>query len=240
MDSDSDTDEPKPQKTLSSKLNRSTINKRRRILSSDEDEPKKTPEKKGTTNNSKPKETPEKKQKLKPVDVFATLGSSPVQRVAKQKKAKLTEKDLFNDSVADDLVLMDLDETVLDNSSNKKQELAGVKSSPKKNHKPIEINSSDKYENNHARPSSAEKHRKTESKTTNQKTNKYIEVKEEIIKSPPKQRNGKEFKEPKSEVKEDSKDLNKSIKTPDRSKPSSSKKEKKPKETEENLDYSCN
>lgn len=111
LDSDSDDEEPRKANTgsLGSKLSKNTAGKKRRIVSSDEDEPDSS--RKATINGSK--STTTAKKDLKPVDALGAFGGSPIKRVEKQKKAKATEKDIFNDSVADDLELMDVDESLL-------------------------------------------------------------------------------------------------------------------------------
>lgn len=240
LDSDSDDDVRKAPKSLSSKLDKPKATKKRRIVSSDEDETKQSPQKKPTMNGGRSKQTPEKKKEYKPVDVFGALGNGAIKREQKQKKAKATEKDLFNDSIADDILLMDVDETVLDVSVNQQSSKDNGPSPGKMNGKPVKDHSSAKYDNSKPKSNSTRKERKQESPSTPQKANTDAKVKEEKATPSSQKKDDKAFKEPKREKKDD---LNKSTKasgTPDRSKAGSSKKEKKPKDTEENLDYSCN
>lgn len=211
-------------------MDKSTSSKKRRIVSSDEDEPNKSPRKKAAANTSKSAKTPEKKE-MKTVDVFGALGSGPIKREVKQKKSKPTEKDMFNDSVADDLVLMDVDESFLDTKSTRKYSSKCEATARRKNIiiPPMSV--------------STEKELETKTSSSPNKATKEAKVKEE--KSSPK-KNDKSFKEPKSvatpknsTVKKEKDQLNTSAKTPEQSKPSSTKKGKTPKMEEDNLDSSC-
>lgn len=232
--------------------------KKRRIVSSDEDEPKASPQKK--TNGTKaPAKTPDKKE-LKSVDVFGALGSGPVKRVERQKKAKASEKDLFNDSIADDLVLMDVEDSVLDgqksqespntNNNNLAKEGTTVKEkgSPTKE----KDAKSSKAGVTKAKPESPQK---IEQKIKHESRSPHKSSSNGDKPSGSSRSSQKEFKEPKIEKKlpddghkSNGKERDKSTEssgTPSQSKvsgsrPSSSKKEKKEPAAEENLDYSCN
>lgn len=215
LDSDSDDEERKSTvKSLGSKLGKSAAGKKRRIVSSDEDEPSASPQKK--TNGTKSSST---KKVLKPVDIAGALGGSPIKRVEKTKKAKATEKDVFNDSVADDLELMDVDESLLDTH----------KVSPRNNNV---------HKEKSKKEASVKKEKESPQKKETQRTRESPRKKETPVK--------KEFKEPSSEKKKAAKNssdkndkVDKAITTPKQS--SSAKKEKMPKATpeQENLDNSC-
>lgn len=233
--------------------------KKRRIVSSDEDEPKASPQEKINGSNASAK-TPDKKE-LKSVDVLGALGGGPVKRVERQKKAKASDKDLFNDSIADDLVLMDVDNSLLDgqesqessntnnNNREKKRSPVKEKDSPRKGKEatsskmgdiktmaesPQKIDQKPKHKNRSPHKSSPKVDKPAGSRSSSQKKFKEPKVEEKSPDDGHKKSNGRE--------RDQSSD---SSGTPSRSKasgsrPSSLKKEKKEPATEENLDYSCN
>lgn len=136
---DSDNEDDRTSNKFSKSKDKETKPKKRRIIvSSDEDEPK-TSNGKGEAISSKLAKLSTKspnEKKMKPINVSNVFGNDPVKRVEKEKKAKKSEKDIFDEDT-DEMEMMNIDEELLSSktskaSPQKEKKVKEEKQTPKK------------------------------------------------------------------------------------------------------------